>query len=193
MDGINRKPGIDRTDNRNKYLKTLRYTPKGTVIDAVQAIRPAANQLNNQKPTFLFDIDVLNKHVTDLQDAYRNIRGREKKYKDLMRAYQADADSFLGLIKELVKQFNQTTASVLTFDRVFQTSHSEVLSDMLNRQQFVLETIGLRIVGLNQLEFNGQTFRWAARKQETFFSESFQPAITLFERAFTYIGRIRVP
>lgn len=193
MDGIGKSSPIKKDDARNKYLKTLRYSPKASVIDAVQPIRPAANQLNNPKPNLMFNVDILNRHLDDMQNAYRNLDEQKKKYKDLMHHYLDDPELFMGLVKELIKQFNQTTACILTFDRAFQTHHSEILDDTLARQQFNLEQIGVRIVGMNQLEFDGYKFRKAVRENSDFFESMFRPAIVLFEQAFIYISRIQIP
>ncbi len=193
MDGIRKASPIGKDEARNKYLKTLRYSPKASVIDAVEPIRPAVNQLNNQKPNLLFDVDILTRHLDNLQNAYRNLEEQKKKYKDLMRNYLKDPEFFMGLIKELVKQFNQTTACILTFDRAYQTRHSETLGDTLARQQFNFEQIGIRIVGVNQLEFDAHLFRKSVRENSDFFESQFRPAILLFEQAFVYISRIQIP
>lgn len=191
MDGIERKSPIKRDESRNKYLKTLRYTPNFSVIDAVEPIRPVVNQLNNQKPTFMFDIDTLFAHADDMQNAYHRLNARENKLKDLIKSFQEDPEGFLGQIRELIKQFNQTTASVLTFDRAYNTRHSEVLSDLLARQQFNLEKMGISIVGINQLEFDGAFFKKAVRNRQDFFDAVFLPGMSLFERAFAVISGIR--
>lgn len=193
MDGIVRKPPVDKIDNRNKYLKTLRYTANASVIDAVQPIRPAINQLYDPKPDFMYNIDVLYQHAEDMLNAYRNLAAQEKKSRESMNRFREDPEAFLAMVRELVKQFNQTTASLLTFDRVFHTLHSETLSDTLARQQFVLELMGIRIVGINQLEFDGTYFRKAARENPDFFTAVFQPGLKMFDRAFAYIRRIRIP
>ncbi len=193
MDGIEKSRPISKTDTRNKYLKTLRYTPNASVIDAVEPIRPAANQLGNQKPSFMFNVDTLNRHLDDLQNAYKNLTEQQRKYKDSLQHYLQDPEHFLGLVKELVKHFNQTTACVLTFDRAFHTRHSEILGDLLARQQFNLEQIGLRIVGINQLEFDAIVFKRGARENPHFFDTQLPPAIALFNQAFNFVNQIRIP
>lgn len=193
MDGIEKTSPIRKGEPRNKYIKTLRYSPGTSVIDAIQPIRAAVNQLNNPKPNLLFNVDTLNRHLDDMQNAYKNLDEQKKKYKDLMHHYLEDPELFMGLIKELIKQFNQTTACILTFDRAFQTRHSETLGDTLARQQFNLEQIGIRIVGINQLEFDAHIFRKGVRENSDFFESMFRPAIALFERAFDYISRIHIP
>lgn len=193
MDGIGKASPIRKGEPRNKYTKTLRYTPRASVIDAVQPVRATVNQLNNPKPNLLFDVDTLNRHLDDMQDAYKNLDEQKKKYKDLMHHYLEDPELFMGLIKELIKQFNQTTACILTFDRAFQTRHSETLGDTLARQQFNLEQIGIRIVGINQLEFDAYRFRKGVRENSDFFESMFRPAVALFEKAFDYISRIQIP
>lgn len=193
MDRIGKRGELSRDEYRNKYTKTLRYTPKTTVMDAVQPIRPANNQLNNPKPTLMFNIEVLNQHADDMMDAYRNLNAREERLRDLMKSFHEDPEGFLKLIVELVKQFNQTTASVLTFDRVFNTHYSEILRDLLSRQQFNLELMGIRIVGINQLEFSPSVFKNALRNTQDFFRVVFLPCMTLFDRAFIIISGIRIP
>lgn len=192
MDGIDRKSPIKRVESRNKHLKTLRYTPIFSSIDAVEPIRPVINQLNNQKPSFMFDIDTLQSHANDMQNAYNRLHARENKLKDLIQSFQEDPEGFLGQIRELIKQFNQTTASVLTLDRAYHTMHSEVLSDLLARQQFNLEKMGISIVGINQLEFDGAFFKKAVRNRQDFFDAVFLPGLSLFERSFAVISGIRI-
>lgn len=193
MDGIGRKSPPGKDGYRNKYLKTLRNTPRATVIDAVPPIRPALNQLNNPKPGFLFNIEILYQRAEDMMGAYKNLNDQEEKFGDLMKAFREDPEGFLSQIMELVKQFNQTTAVVLTFDRVFKTAHTDRIADMLARQQFALEQIGIRIVGINQLQFDGAYFRRAVRTQTDFFSAVFVPALSLFDQIFTIISAIRIP
>ncbi len=192
MDGIERKSPIKRDESRNKYLKTLRYTPIFSVIDAVEPIHPVANQINDQKPSFMFDMDTLHAHTDLTQNAYNRLHARENKLKDLIQSFQEDPEGFLGQIRELIKQFNQTTASVLTLDRAYHTMHSEVLSDLLARQQFNLERMGISIVGINQLEFDGAFFKKAIRNRQDFFDAVFLPGMSLFERAFSVISGIRI-
>lgn len=193
MDGIRRNAPIGKDENRNKYLKTLRYTATAAVIDAVQPIRPVINQLYDPKPGFMYDIDILNQHADHMLKAYRKLADQEKKSRDLLHRYHGDQEGFLSMIRELIKQFNQTTASLLTFDRTFHTLHSEALSDILARRQFRLELMGIHIVGINQLEFDGAYFRKAVRENPDFFLAVFQPGLELFDVAFGYIQRIRIP
>lgn len=193
MDDIRRKSPVIKDEYRNKYLKTLRYSPKSTVIDAVEPIRPAINQLNNPKPSLMFNIDILYERVNDFYDAFKKLNDRENKLRDLIKAFKEDPEEFLGQIMELIKQFNQTTASVLTFDRAFQTRYSETLSDLLARQQFNLEKAGIRIVGVNQLEFNSAFFKKAVKDNDPFFNEIFLPNLTLFDNALKIISGIRIP
>lgn len=193
MDGIGKPASISSKDTRNKYIKALRYTPKGTVIDAVQPIRPAENQLYGQRPALLFNVDVLNRHLEAWAEAYRRLQEQNRRYGDLMDRYLENPEDFLATFRELIKQFNQTTASVLTFDRVYHTRHSEALADMLGRQQFTLEQAGMHLVGINQLELDSYGFRRAARENAAFFSNVFAPSLALFEHAFGYISRITPP
>mgnify|MGYP000945850250 CR=1 FL=1 len=193
MDGIGKTSSVRKDDARNKYLKTMKYSPRASVIDAVQPVRPASNQLNSQRPTFMFNVDVMTRHLEDFQNAYHNLAEQEKRNQDVMIRYLKDPDEFMGLIKELVKQFNQTTACLLTFDRAFHTHHSDVIGDLLARRQFNLEPAGLRIVGINQLEFDGHLFHQGVRINPRFFDMLFHPAIQLIYEAFKYIGGIRIP
>lgn len=184
---------LNKNDTRNKYLKILRYTPTAAAIDAVQPVRPALNQLYDPKPDFMYSIDTLYQHADDMLEAYRRLSAQEKKSRDMMKRYSGDPEGFLAMVKELVKHFNQTTATVLTFDRVFHTHHSEVLADMLGRQQFTLELVGIRIVGINQLEFDGSYFRKAAREKPDFFTAVFSPGLGLFDKVFGYVRSIQIP
>ncbi len=193
MDGITKKSPLSKEEYRNKYLKTLRYTPKSTVIDAVQPIRPAANQLNNPKPTLMFNIELMHEHTRALLAAHKNLNARGEQFRDMVKAFKEDPEGFMKQIKELVKQFNQTTASVLTFDRVFHTRHSETLGDLLGRQQFNLEKMGIRIIGINQLEFDDGFFKKAVQNSPDFFEAVFFPGLALFNKAFTIISGIHPP
>ncbi len=193
MDTIRPNTPIGKNDNRNKYLKILRYTPTAAAIDAVQPVRPVLNQLYDPKPDFMYSIDILYHHADDMLAAYRKLSTQEQKSRDMMQLYAGDPDEFLRMVKELVKQFNQTTASVLTFDRMFHTPHSEALGDILARQQFSLELMGIRIVGINQLEFDSAYFRRAVRENPAFFNSVFRAGLGVFDRAFSYIRRIQIP
>lgn len=182
-----------KTEQRNKYLKALKYSAKSSVIDAVQPMRPASNQLYSQKPTLYFDVDILNRHMAQMKEAYRNLKYNNRKYKGLSRYYEETPDAFTNTLKELIKQFNQTTASVLTFDRVFRTRHSEVIADMLSRRQFELEVAGLSIVGINQLQLDEFQFRKAVREEVDFFDTAFASTLEWFEDAFNYVQSIDYP
>lgn len=193
MESIGKATPLSRNGTHNKYLKTLRYSPRGTVIDAVQPIRPAVNQLYDQKPSYLFNADVFNRHLGEFEEAYRRLQEQRRKYGGLKARYESDPDGVLNALRNIIKHFNQTTAVVLTFDRTFQTHHSEMLADLLGRQQFTLEVTGITIVGVNQLELDGARFRKSVRENSQFFMTALLPTVDFFEHIFTVIRHIEPP